>query len=80
MVAVRHVAAALADDSRVPPRRGRADDSIFSPARAGPIISHTSGYRTVLNPIEIAANANPKIVAADLGICFPYVLLELGPT
>jgi hypothetical protein len=38
------------------------------------------GYRTVLNPIENAANANPKIVAADLGICFPYVLLELGPT
>ena len=33
-------------------------------------MSQTMGYRTVLNPIENATNANPNIVAADLGI-FP---------
>ena len=60
--------------------RGGADDGSFSLARAGPTMSQTMGYRTVLNPIENATNANPNIVAADLGISFPYAPFQHGST
>jgi hypothetical protein len=48
---------------------------------AGPTISQTIGYRTVLNPIENATNTIPSIVAADLGITlFPSLPFQLSLT